>query len=616
MTDLPIDTIIEYDTDWDNEPEMSLRPYQVEAAGRIKAELYGARGQGDEPDIDPHGSTLLVMATGLGKTIVAADAIKSRRPGRALVLAHRTELLEQAKTTLEYITGEPCGVEKAERYAPSDVPIVVASVQTMIAAMGDGRRMERFLPDRFSLVWTDESHHAPAASYKAIYQHFLNGTGCKHLGVTATPDRHDEKALGQVYESVAYTYEIFDAVRDGWLVPVEAIPIHVEGLDYSSVRTTAGDLNGADLAHVMEEEAPLHEMLQAVVEVVCRAPQGSLNGALREGGEIGFRNFMDRWSEQYRPRKTLVFAASVVHAERLAEILNRWIPDSAAFVCGKTHKDERAKIFADFKVGKRMFLVNVGVATEGFDEPSIDCIVMARPTKSRALYGQMLGRGTRALPGIVDGPDSAEARRAAIIASAKPKLSVIDFVGNCGKHTLMTPADVLGGNYEDAVVALARRALEESDGRPEDIEELLEKARLEEERRREEVTARRAKLRMGSKYRVGHVLNPFKLFNVVPQRERGWEVGKPITEKMKAALERQKLWHDDMTYSEARQFIQGMAERREQGYCTFRMANLLARYGLPTKVSFELAHRWIDGIAAAGWKSVPQWIREEAKESA
>ena len=601
-------------SDFAEEPEgVTLRPYQDEAVESILAELYGAPAVGDEPAVESHASTLLVMSTGLGKTVIAAEVLRRRKPGKALLVAHRTELIYQAKATFENLTGEPVTVEKAERYARMDANIVVASVQTLISGMAGDGRMIAFYPGEFSLVIFDEAHHSVAASWMRVAQYFQQNSNCKLLGLTATPDRADENALGKVYNSVAMTYEIGDAIRDGWLVPLSAIPIRTVGLDYSSIRTTAGDLNGADLAHVMEVEAPLHQMAQGMMEAVCQAPQDSLKEILDlSDDDPEFHREMDAYLTEHPLRKTLVFCASVVHAEMFCEIVNRWIPGRAAWVCGKTPKDHRKKLFEDYKTGKYMFLFNVSVCTEGYDEPTIEVIVMARPTKSRALYSQMVGRGTRALAGVVDGPETPEERRAAIAASGKKCLDIIDFVGVVGRHVLMTPADILGGNYEDAVVDRANKNMNKSDRKPSDVSEDLEKAReeIEEEKARE--AARRAKVRVAAKYVIGASVDPMKMFKVTPYRERGWEKGKEVTGPMKASLERQKLWREDMPYSEARQIIQGMADRRKKGLSTYRQAKVLAKNGLPTEVPFGQASSWIDRIAAARWK-VPPEVKAEAQ---
>jgi superfamily II DNA or RNA helicase len=195
--------------------------------------------------------------------------------------------------------------------------IVISTVQTQIAGQNGGR-MTRFRPADFATVIVDEAHHAPARTYKRILEHYTQNPDCRVLGVTATPDRLDEKALGQIFDTVAYDYEIPDAIADGWLVPIQARAVEVDGLDLSHVRTTAGDLNGADMARVLEEEQVLHEMAQPIVELSAG-------------------------------KRTLVFVATVVQAERMAEVLNRHDHGIAQWVCGKTPKVERRALLRDYR---------------------------------------------------------------------------------------------------------------------------------------------------------------------------------------------------------------------------------------------------------------------------
>jgi superfamily II DNA or RNA helicase len=401
-----------------------------------------------------------------------------------------------------------------------------------------------------------------------VLEHYGQNQDLKILGVTATPDRYDEEALGQVFDSVAFDYELLDAIRDGWLVPIHQRSVVVDGLDYSGVRTTAGDLNGADLARVMEYEETLHGIAAPTVELAAG-------------------------------RKTLVFAASVAHAERLCEIFNRHRSECARFVTGTTPKDERRGMLADYAAGKFQMLVNVGVATEGFDEPGIQVIVMARPTKSRALYAQMAGRGTRPLPGLVDAHEAADARRAAIAASAKPACEVIDFVGNSGRHKLITTADILGGNYTDAVVDRARKAAETADGAAVDMAELLADAEtdLAEERER----ARRAALRVKARY-TSQVVDPFDILHIEPWRERGWDTGRQPSEKMLALLDRNGIDTKGLTFTQAKQLVGEIIHRYEEKQCSFKQARLLSRYGYPTDVPFAKASRLIDALVKNNWQ--------------
>jgi superfamily II DNA or RNA helicase len=323
-------------------PTIILRPYQSKALEGIHEQL------------EQNNSTLLVMATGVGKTVVFSRLAKEYMDlGRIMVLAHREELVSQALLRLRDITGCEADVEmadyRANSYGAFRSRLVISTIQTQIAGPGKGR-MGKFDPDEFSLLIIDEAHHSAAKSYRRVIDYYRQNPNLKVLGVTATPDRADELALGRIFESVAYEYDIKEGVDDGWLVPIRQQSVFVEGLDYSTVRTTAGDLNGADLARVLEFEETLHGIAAPIVELT---------------GD----------------RRTLIFAASLAQAERLTEILNRHKPESARWVHGGTPKEARRALFPAYAAGEFQFLVNVGVATEGFDEPGIEVVAMARPTK-------------------------------------------------------------------------------------------------------------------------------------------------------------------------------------------------------------------------------------------
>ena len=312
-------------------------------------------------------SVLMVMATGLGKTVCFAHIAKTYLgKGRVMVFAHREELITQAAEKIEAITGIVPDIEMGKQCASSffKSEIVVSSVQTLCAGMDGKGRMTHFDPFEFSLVIEDECHHGTADTYKRVTDYFHKNPDLRLLGVTATPDRTDKKALGQVFEESSFEYDIADGVDDGWLVYPRQISIFIKSLDFSECRTQLGDLHGKDLAAIMEFEETLHEIADATIK--------------ETGNET-----------------TLVFSASVAHGERLTEIINRHKPESARFVHGGTDKDIRRLMFKDYNEGKFQYLVNVLVATEGFDEPRIKFIVDGRPTKSRSLHTQKIGRGTR-----------------------------------------------------------------------------------------------------------------------------------------------------------------------------------------------------------------------------
>jgi superfamily II DNA or RNA helicase len=536
---------------------MKMRAYQREALGAVKREWQSA------------GSTLVVMPTGTGKTILFASLIRSCFPGRALVLAHREELVFQAVDKIHKVTGFRCEVEMADYRADLGAglfggpQVVVSTIQTQCSGADGGGRMTRFDPGMFGLLIVDEAHHATAATYRRVIEYYRQNPALKVLGVTATPDRADEVALGQVYETVAFDYEILNAIEDGWLVPIQQQVVEVSGLDFSGVRTTAGDLNGADLARVMEEERNLHEIAGPTVEIV---------------GD----------------RRALVFAASVAHAERLCDIFNRHRAGCAGWVCGKTDKDERRKTLAAFSAGNLQYVVNVGVLTEGFDDPGVEVVVMGRPTKSRSLYAQMVGRATRPLPGLVDGVATADERRMAIGGSRKPACLVVDFVGNSGRHKLMTSADILGGNVSDEAVAKAVAKAKQAGG-PVDMAKTLaeEEKALELERARE--AARRAHLTAKASWAAKQV-NPFDVFQLSPVKARGWNTGKTLSGKQRAILAKAGIDPDSVDYAGGQQLLNEIFRRWDAGLCSYKQARVLRKNGYDGNQTREDASRILDGI--------------------
>jgi superfamily II DNA or RNA helicase len=426
---------------------MRLRPYQDEAKCEVFIRLARAR------------STLVEMATGLGKTVLFAY-IAHEWPGRVLVIAHRDELIRQAAEEIQAVTGDMVSVEMGRERADDTLygtKVTVGSVQTLARS----NRRRRFHPDHFSLIVVDEGHHATAVSYREVLDYF---TSAKVLFVTATPRRGDNVAMGHVCESVAYQYGIEPAIEDGWLVPVQQTVVKVEGLDFSRARIVAEDFNQQDLERILTDEEPLHAMCASAYEII-----GS--------------------------KQALWFCASVDHARKTAGVLGRYATGGVNFLSGDTPRDERRWIVDAYKEGKVQHLLNCALFLEGFNAPTTSAIVMARPTKRVGLYMQVLGRGTRPLPGVVDGIERAEDRRTAIAMSAKPNMLVIDFAGNAGKHKIVQAGDVLGGKHELPVREYAKRTLAE-EGRAVDIEEALNRAKAEmdllaeEEARRKAITAK------------------------------------------------------------------------------------------------------------------------------
>lgn len=545
----------------------TMRDYQRRAVeGVLTRWQEGTRG------------VLAVLATGCGKTVIATEVIRARSltGQRTLFLAHRTELLTQAAAKLRRC-GLRCDTEKAEQYASvtslSPSHVVVASVQTLRS-----RRLERWPRDAFGTIVVDEAHHATANGYRAILDHFESADV---LGLTATPDRSDEVALGHVFDEVAIRYGIREAISDGYLVPIRAQSIG--GLDLSAVRTVAGDLNQGDLEAAVGAEPTLYACAQAL-------------------------------EENTQGRATLVFTPGVESAHRLAGILGQLDgvgPDAVASLDGKTGDDARAQMLARFAAGELRYLVNCAVLTEGFDAPVASCVAMLRPTKSRSLYTQCVGRGTRPLPGVVDGPATAEERRAAIAASGKPDMLLLDFTDR-ERVDLVGPLDVLSGKpLPEEMRAAMREELETAEART--LEDVLEAAatweRQAEERRATE--RRRARIQVHARYCTSELMLDrmgdahVAAWSAAVQNARAARDGCPrgATDKQRSYLERYGVQlPKSATVKQASAAIEAIKAAK---VCTLGQGATLRKHGLPADVSFETARTLLDGLARHGWQTVP-----------
>lgn len=581
-------------------PEKKARDYQREDVDAIFKELEKFR------------STLYVAATGLGKTYVMGELVLKTLPKRVLLLAHRTELLWQARESfLE--RGIESDLEKAELVASTHeitrAPVVIASVQTLLSGEVDRKRMKRFNPMDFGLLLYDESHHSVSAGNKTIVDYFLNGNpDLKCVGVTATPDRADEMALGQIFNSVAAVRDIMFGIDNGWLVDVEQLFIPVSGLDFSHVKTTAGDLNSGELARVMEAESNIQGIVHPTLEALFGVNPHTLD-------KVPPENWGEYLSENgTRNRKAIVFTASVKQAEMLSNIFNRVKTNIAQWVCGKTSDQERAEIFKKFKAGETRVLVNVGVTTEGFNDPNVDMIVMARPTKSRSLYCQCIGRGTRTIEGLVDGLETKELRRTAISNSPKPSTLVMDFVGNSGRHKLITSADILGGKFGDEAVDRAIKKAKEI-GEPVRMFELVaeeeEKIIKEKEERRLAEEARKVKLVARVDYSAA-AISPFDKFAVRYQPPSSWEKnnGHFLSEKQRAIIQRQGVDPDSISVSCGRKLIAAIFNQP----ASEAQKKVLAKHGYSTDCTKKEASGIIDTLAHNNWQRPSQVMDEPVSQ--
>lgn len=528
---------------------MELRPYQEEARQAVESQWEKGLKK-----------TLLVLPTGCGKTIVFAKVAEDqvRHGSRVLILAHRGELLEQAADKIGKATRLGCAVEKADQTCiGSWFRVVVGSVQSLMRE----KRLSQFPEDYFGTIIIDEAHHCISGSYQKVLGHFLEA---RVLGVTATPDRGDMRNLGEVFESLAYEYTLPRAIREGYLSPIKAMTIPLK-LDLSGVALQSGDFKAGDLATALDP------YLYQIAEEMAK---------------------------YCRERKTVVFLPLVKTSQKFRDILLEK-GFRAAEVNGESK--DRAEILEDFDQGKYNVLCNSMLLTEGWDCPSVDCVVVLRPTKVRSLYSQMVGRGTRLHPG-------------------KEHLLLLDFLWHTERHELCHPASLICENED--VARKMTEDLEAAAGCPVDLEEAEKKASEEVVAEREEALA--AKL-AEMKHRKKKLVDPLQfemsikaedLAGYVPSF--GWEMSPP-SEKQKAALEKLGICPDEIDNSgKAEKLLDRLAIRRNEGLTTPKQIRFLESRGFQHVGTwqFETAKKLIDRIAANGWR-IPEGIRpSEYKEGA
>lgn len=523
---------------------MELRPYQQEAREAVFS-------QWDQVD-----KTLLVLPTGCGKTIVFAKVTEDcvRGGSRVLILAHRGELLDQAADKLQKATGLGCATEKAEATClGSWFRVVVGSVQSLMRK----KRLGQFPDDYFGTIIIDEAHHCLSDSYQRVLGHFPRA---KVLGVTATPDRGDMKNLGKYFESLAYEYTLPRAIREGYLSPIRAVTLPLK-LDLSGVGVQSGDFKAGDLGTALDPY--LHQIA-------------------------------DEMTEYCAGRKTVVFLPLVRTSKKFRDILNEK-GFRAAEVNGESQ--DRAEVLKAFDQGGYNVLCNSMLLTEGWDCPSVDCIIVLRPTKIRSLYCQMVGRGTRLSP-----------------ETGKDHLLLLDFLWHTERHELCHPASLICENEE--VAKRMTQNLEEAAGSPVDIEEAEKAAADEVVAEREEALAKQLeKMRRRKKNLVDPLqfemsIQAEDLSGYVPSF--GWELAPP-SEKQLQTLEKLGIMPEAVENAgKASKLLDRLNKRKQEGLSTPRQINRLEMYGFQNVGTwpFEEAKHMIDRIAASGWK-LPRGIKPQ-----
>lgn len=487
------------------ESVFTLRPYQQQAIDAAINHLFLRNNCGG----------ILQMATGTGKTPMAGMLIRTLveqgRVKRALVLAHREELIVQACNTLDacgLAVGREQGQLKADALFPAQV--VVTTVQTLM------RRLQNYRPDEFDLIVVDECHNYAAPRFSETLRYF---THAKLLGITATVDRADGKSL-TLFEQVVFSYSLWDAINDPegpFLTPVKFIRIQL-GADLRAVRTMGkkGDFQVGELA----------ERLQPHVEMFA-------NAIVQEIGQ----------------RKTMVFMPDVTSSQAMSSALCQ-LGVRSDWASGD--RKERHEVVKAYKNNEIQAIVNCNLLGEGFDDKATECVVV-RPTRSRVVYCQQVGRATRLYPG-------------------KEFARVIDF-----NHT--TDMDLIGPSAlvdvePEVAQAMNRIAAEENVSLWEAVER--SKDRVKQERERIQIAVRQLAL----DYRRVEV-TPFEQAARIGALVTADTFSERATYKQVELLERWG-WKDahSLTKKQATGIIKKVIERRESGLCTVKQLNALVAMGI------------------------------------
>ena len=514
---------------------IQLRPYQAEAVRNVLESW--------EDGVD---RTLLILPTGTGKTVVFCKIGEEalRHGGRVLILAHRAELLEQAQDKFESVTGIRPELEKAESTTiDSWCNIVVGSVQSF-----NEKRLAKFSQDDFTHIIVDEAHHTLAASYMRVLNYF----NAKVLGVTATADRGDKRNLGEFYKTVSYEMTLSKAIIDGWLCRIRALTLPVR---MTVSRTQSGDYTLNDCASAI---TPYLE------------------------------DIADQLKENESDRKTVAFLPLIATSQLFRDLCRARGLD-AREVNGES--DDRAETLEWFhNAGPGSVLCNSMLLTEGWDEPSADCVCVLRPTKIRSLYVQMVGRGTRLFPG-------------------KKDVLLLDFLWMSEKHDLVRPCHLVAKNPDlaERISEIMAEETQEEGGRDLlEAEEAAESTAREEreEALRKELEKQRKRQRqlvdpLQFEYSIDKAATAF-----VPDETQLWQLA-PVTDAQKAALEKAGIFPDEITcMGHASRILDILKKRRAEDMTTPRQIRCLEKYGFRDVGTwkFDQAKTLIDRIAGNSWR--------------
>lgn len=349
-------------------------------------------------DLQRYRSSLIVLATGLGKTILFSKIIQNWK-GRVLVLVHLEELLQNAYQEIEAITGEIIGIER-QKDRENGERVVVSLIHTL------AHTYTRFHPDFFSLIIIDEAHHSSSNAYKRILEYFRSA---KCLGLTATDSRADGKSLP--FDICSYRMGIRDGIGQGYLVPIRGRRVIIDSINLSKVKqTSSGDFDDEALDDEMVKGA------SAIADIIV---------------------------SDYPFDKGILFFPGCASAKLTSELINKRLANLSVYIDGKITGKDRRLLVNSLRCGSANWLCNVGIATEGFNWPEASVIGMCAPTLSRAAYVQRAGRGTRPLAGLLNGLQNPGMRTLAIQTSNKPYMTILDFVGISANLNLISAESFL-----------------------------------------------------------------------------------------------------------------------------------------------------------------------------
>lgn len=522
---------------------MELRKYQVQAKNAVLEEWdKGVK------------KTLLVLPTGTGKTVVFSSIVeeKVKQNHRVLILAHRAELLTQAADKLKTLTGFDTVLEKRDSHSANSLcPITLGSIQTLQKK----QRLTEFPKDYFQDIIVDEAHHSLAKSYQNIFDYFSDAN---ILGVTATPSRGDKKILTEWFDSIAYEYSMRQAIVEKYLVPIKAQLIPLT-LDISTV-----NINNGDYA-VNEVGSALEPYLTSIAEQMKKYCKG---------------------------RKTIVFLPLISTSQLFCNILNDMGIRAAEVNSNTTNREE---ILQDFENGEYGVLCNAMLLTEGWDCPSVDCVIILRPTKIDSLYRQMVGRGMRLSPG-------------------KKDLLLLDFLWMTSRHDLCKPASLIAKNGK--IAEKIEKKLKKN-GDALDLMDAEQEIEEEIERDLKEALERRlAEELLAQQQKQAEMLDPIrqalaidkKFFKSYHYQGHRWEMDKP-TDKQISALNKFGYTGTVKSKGEAAYFLDRFFQRQNEKLTTLKQIKRLRKYGFQMVDMWlkEDAEKLIAIIASNDWR-VPQNI--------